>query len=46
MLRLGGVRVNGESVKDEMRRLVMADVREGVVALQVGKKGHHHLRVG
>lgn len=46
MVRQGGVRVNGESVGDEMRRLVMADVREGVVALQVGKKGHHHLRVG
>lgn len=46
LVRQGGVRVNGESVADEMRRLVMGDVREGVIALQVGKKVHHHLRVG
>jgi tyrosyl-tRNA synthetase len=46
LVRQGGVRVNGENVGDEMRRLVMADVRDGVIALQVGKKAHHHLRVG
>jgi len=44
--RRGGVRVNGEGVADEMRRLVIADVREGVIALQVGKKAHHHIRMG
>ncbi len=45
LVRQGGVRVNGDVVKDEMRRLTPADVREGRIALQVGKKAHHHVKV-
>ena len=45
LVRQGGVRVNGEAVADEQRRLVAADVRGGRIALQLGKKRHHHLRV-
>ncbi len=44
MVRQGGVKVNGETVADEMRMLVAADVQDGRIALQVGKKRHHHLR--
>lgn len=46
LVRQGGVRVNGEVVKDELLRLTAAHVRDGLVALQVGKKAHHHIRVG
>ena len=45
LIRQGGVRVNGEAVTDESRRLTGADVRDGRVVLQLGKKRHHHLRV-
>ena len=45
LIRQGGVRVNGDVVADEQRRLTAADVRDGVIALQVGKKAHHHLKV-
>jgi len=44
MVRQGGVKVNGETVADEMRMLIAADVQDGRIALQVGKKRHHHLR--
>lgn len=46
LVRQGGVRVNGEPVKDELLRLTAAHVRDGLIALQVGKKAHHHIRVG
>ncbi len=45
LVRQGGVRVNGQTVADEQRRLVAADVQDGRIALQLGKKRHHHLRV-
>ncbi|MBM4130511.1 tyrosine--tRNA ligase [bacterium] len=45
LVRQGGVRVNGQAVADEQRRLVAADVQDGLIALQLGKKRHHHLRV-
>ncbi len=45
LVRQGGVRVNGEAVADESRRLTAADVRDGRIVLQLGKKRHHHLRV-
>lgn len=45
LIRQGGVKVNGEAVADEQRRLVAGDVREGRIVLQLGKKRHHHLRV-
>ncbi len=46
MVRQQAVRVNGVVVEDELRLLTAADVRDGRIALQVGKKKHHHLRVG
>ncbi|MGD9547401.1 MAG: tyrosine--tRNA ligase [Candidatus Krumholzibacteriia bacterium] len=46
MVRQQAVRVNGEVVEDELRTLTAADVRDGRIALQVGKKKHHHLLVG
>ena len=45
LVRQGGVKVNGEVVADEQRRLVATDVRDGRIVLQLGKKRHHHLRV-
>ncbi len=45
LVRQGGVKVNGDAVADEQRRLVAADIRDGRVVLQLGKKRHHHLRV-
>ena len=46
LIRQGGIRVNGEAVADEMRALTVNDVRDGRIALQAGKKRHHHLLVG
>jgi tyrosyl-tRNA synthetase len=46
LVRQGGVKVNGEAVKDEARTLGGADVEDGRIRLQVGKKKHHHLLVG
>ncbi len=45
LVRQGGVRVNGEAVADEQRRLGADDIRDGRIVLQLGKKRHHHLRV-
>ena len=45
LIRQGGVKINGEKVTDEMRMLSAADVREGKIALQAGKKRHHHIHV-
>ena len=45
LIRQGGIRVNGERVDDELRRLTAADVQDGRIALQAGKKRHHHLIV-
>ena len=46
LVRQGGVRVNGEAVADEQRRLTAVDVQDGRIVLQLGKKRHHHLRLG
>ncbi len=45
MIRQGGVKVNGEAAGDELRTLTAADVQDGRIALQVGKKRHHHLLI-
>ena len=45
LIRQKAVRVNGKVVADELRLLTAADVQDGRVALQVGKKRHHHLRI-
>jgi tyrosyl-tRNA synthetase len=46
LIRQNGVRIHGEIVTDEMFRLTPADVRDGRIALQVGKKKHHHILIG
>jgi tyrosyl-tRNA synthetase len=46
LVRQGGIKVNGEAVGDEGRMLTAADVEEGRIRLQAGKKRHHHLLVG
>jgi hypothetical protein len=38
--------VNGELVDDELFTLTAGHVRDGRIALQVGKKRHHHIIVG
>ncbi len=45
MIRQNAVRVEGEVVTDEMHMLTEGSVRDGKVALQVGKKRHHHINV-
>ncbi len=45
MVRQKAVRINGYQVTDELLRLTSEHVRDGRIALQVGKKKHHHLRV-
>jgi tyrosyl-tRNA synthetase len=45
LIRQGGVKVGGQVVTDEQRRLTLDDVREGRIVLQLGKKRHHHLRL-
>ncbi len=46
LVRQGGVKVNDEAVTDEGRALTAADVQDGRIRLQVGKKRHHHFLVG
>ena len=46
MIKQKAVRVNGSVVTEELRVLTAEDVVDGVIALQVGKKRHHHLQVG
>jgi tyrosyl-tRNA synthetase len=45
LVRQQGVRVNGQIVTDELHALGPADVRDGRIALQVGKKKHHHIHI-
>jgi len=45
MVRQKAVRVNGGIASDEMRQLTAADISDGRVVLQVGKKRHHHILV-
>jgi tyrosyl-tRNA synthetase len=45
MIRQDAVRVGGEVANDELRHLTMLDVKDGRIALQVGKKRHHHILV-
>jgi tyrosyl-tRNA synthetase len=45
MVRQNAVRVGGEIVSDETRMLTVSDISDGRIALQVGKKRHHHLLV-
>ena len=43
MIRQNAVKVGGEPVTDEMVHLTPEHIRDGRIALQVGKKRHHHL---
>jgi len=43
MIRQNAVRVAGELVTDEMLFLTEANLENGRIALQVGKKRHHHI---
>lgn len=45
LIKQGGVKVNGEGVNDDSRRLTSDDVKDERIRLQVGKKRHHHLLV-
>lgn len=45
MVRQKAVRVEGEVISDEMFNITTALISDGKVALQVGKKRHHHIRV-
>jgi len=45
MIRQNAVRVEGEVTNDEMFSITSEHISEGKVALQVGKKRHHHIRV-
>jgi tyrosyl-tRNA synthetase len=45
LVRQQGVRVNGRVVADELYLLGPADVQDGRIALQVGKKRHHHIQI-
>ena len=45
MIRQNAVRVEGEVISDEMFNITTDLITDGKVALQVGKKRHHHLRV-
>ena len=45
LVRQKGVKINGAVVDEEMRRLTAGDLQDGRIALQVGKKRHHHLVV-
>ena len=45
LVRQGGVKINGTGVDDENRALTAADVDDGRIRLQVGKKRHHHLLI-
>jgi tyrosyl-tRNA synthetase len=46
LIRQGGIRINGQQVTDEMRALTADDIQDGRIALQAGKKRHHHIRIG
>jgi len=45
MIRQNAVRVEGEVVSDEMLQLNSSHIDEGKIALQIGKKRHHHIKV-
>jgi len=45
MIRQNAVRVEGEQVSDEMFMLTEELARDGKIALQVGKKRHHHINL-
>lgn len=46
MIRQKAVRVAGEVVADESLMLTTDHIEDGRIALQVGKKRHHHILVG
>lgn len=46
MIRQKAVRVAGTLVEDEMLRLTEANLDDGRIALQIGKKRHHHILFG
>jgi tyrosyl-tRNA synthetase len=45
MIKQKAVRVAGEIVEDEFFKITGAQIEDGRVALQVGKKRHHHILV-
>jgi len=45
LIKQGGIRINGEKISDEMRNIITDDIQDGKIALQAGKKRHHHILV-
>jgi len=45
MIRQKAVRVGGELIEDETLQLTEQHIQDGKIALQVGKKRHHHIQV-
>jgi tyrosyl-tRNA synthetase len=45
LIKPGGIRINGEKISDEMRNVITDDIQDGKIALQAGKKRHHHILV-
>ncbi len=45
MIRQKAVRVGGDLIEDETLQLTAEYVQDGKIALQVGKKRHHHIQV-
>lgn len=45
MVRQNAVRLGGELVTDENRLVTTADIEDGRIVLQIGKKRHHHVLV-
>ena len=45
MIRQNAVKVGGQPVTDEMAHLTQDHIEDGRIALQVGKKRHHHLLI-
>jgi tyrosyl-tRNA synthetase len=45
LIRQGGIKINGTKVDDEARQLIGDDVQDEKIALQAGKKRHHHVKI-
>ncbi len=45
MIRQKAIRVGGDLITDETLQLTTGHIQEGKIALQVGKKRHHHILV-
>jgi tyrosyl-tRNA synthetase len=45
LIKQGGIRIHGEKIGDEMYIVTSDDIQDGKIALQAGKKRHHHILV-